>query len=454
MRPRARSSRRPDNQGRSLGLRAAFFVARVALRRLAHSRRSRVVWLGLLLFDAVVIGALVAVLVPRFDVWGLDGGATVERRLWLSCLASWIGSGALAILAVLQDGFGPKATLTFTLPLRPATRLRYLYGNVVLQLGNLWILGGLSFGIAVLSAIGAQGTAWVALFMAGAALAVLGSLLIVSAWVVCFASPASALRMIPSALLAAGALLGATWVFARWTVLPTAAAASFLVVLVAALGGLAGRLGDLYSCAFYVTQGSTPRAAKRRATALFTGWLLRFRSPGAALFVKDLLTRTRHWANWGRVFFAAAAVLAFPLLRATLRSIDDDALLVAVFVVGGVLLTIIDGASSPFGSEGSRLALLLTAPMRPVRLVRAKMVAFAIPFSVVAVATAAGLSLASGLGGAETLRVCMTVLLMVIGLSTVFVLGSVFDMNLDLEIHGGSRGSSTRRRPSRRFAWS
>jgi hypothetical protein len=426
---------------RHLAARTLAFVAASSLRRVARSSRSRFVLLGVALFDAAVIAVLVKVLTPWFGTWGPDGGVVLERRLWLSCLASGVGSFGLAMLVAVEDGFGPRAILAFTFPLPASTRFRILYGNLAFKLANLWIIGSFGFGIAVVSALGSQGAAWLMLLLALDALAVLGSILLVSAWLLCFEGTASRVSVIGAALLTAGAVLGARWKLAAWTVPPLVATAAALTVVVVGLGPLGGALGGLYARAFYVTQGSAPRVVKRRTIGLVTGWLLRFRSPGVALFVKDVLTRSRHWANWGRVVFAAIAVLAFPLLREKLQFLAiDDSLLIAAFVVGGVLATIIDGASSPFGSEGNRLALLLTIPIRRSDIVRAKMTAFVVPMSTVAVATSAWLSLATGLDLLLALHVCLAVLLMVVGISAVFVLGSVFDVDLDLEIQGGLQG--------------
>jgi hypothetical protein len=403
-----------------------------------RSPRTRLLAIGLLLLDAVAVIAVVKVLKLQLTRWGPEGGEALERHLWLSCLVAWAGSGGLALLVGLRDAFGHKATLSFTLPLPASSRLRILYGGVVLQLASFWVIAGTSFGIAVLAVLGPHGALWLVLLLSGACLASLGALLLVFAGLVCSGQPPSRVRATVAALLLAALATWAGWTAARWTISPLVAAASCLVLLVAALGPLAAVLGGLYSRAFHVMQAAGSRAPRRPCMALFTGWLLRFRSPGVALFVKDLLTRSRSWASWGRVLIAIAAVLAFPLLRARVQSFDvDDPTLIVTFVVGGVLLTIVDGASSPFGGEGNRLMLLLIAPVRSAAIVRAKMAAFVLPFGTVAVATSAYLSLASGLSGGEAVHVCLAVLLLVLGISTVFVLGSVLDIDLDREVHGG-----------------
>jgi hypothetical protein len=412
-------------------------VPLLAVRRLAHSQKARVLLTAILLFDAAVVFGVVRMLAPPLRHWQSAG--LLDRHLWLLCLASWAGTAGLSMLAALQEGFGQKAILTFTLPVPGPTRLRVLYGNIVYQLLNLWVIAGFGFGIAVVSALGVRGFAWIVLQLAGHALAVLLSLFGL------FMSIRYLLRRPWTLWIAGGALsviafVGINTANALRAVSPPLAAGVFIVVLALALGPLAGVLGGFYARAFYVIQASSPRAVKRRYMSMLTGWLLQWRSPGAALFVKDLLTRSRHWANWGRVLMAVVAIAAFPLFRAQLHAKGfDDALIVVAFVLGGVLLTIVDGVSSPFGSEGNRLTLLLTAPISLQKVILSKLTSFVVPFSITAVATGAGIALA--IGPAEgALRVSVAIVLMLFGISTVFILGSVFDVDLDLEVEGGLQG--------------
>ncbi|HYC91744.1 MAG TPA: hypothetical protein VEO54_21170 [Thermoanaerobaculia bacterium] len=414
-------------------------VPAVTVRRLAHSRKARMLLAAVLLFDAAAIFGVVRMLAPRIGDW--QGSGLLDRNLWLLCLVSWGGTAALSMLAALQEGFGQKAILTFTLPVPNPARLRILYGSVVYQLLNLWVIAGCGFGIAVVSTIGVRGLAWLVLQLTGHAFAVLFALLLLFAairWLLPRSAQALWIAGVVLAAVAFGAFALVRNVPAPW---PLAVAGALVVLLVVALGPLAGAFGDLYARAFYVIQASSPRAVKRRWMTVITAWLLRSRAPGAALFVKDLLTRSRHWANWGRVIMAVAAIAAFPLLRAQLRGRGfDDAMIIAGFVLGGILLTIVDGVSSPFGSEGNRLTLLLTAPVSLPRVLRAKFTSFVVPFSITAAATTAGLALAIGLGGESALRLAVAVVLMLIGISALFVLGSVFDVDLDLEVEGGLQG--------------
>lgn len=414
-------------------------VPAVTVRRLAHSPKARMLLSAVLLFDAAVIFGVVRMLAPRILEW--QGSGLLDRNLWLLCLVSWGGSAALTMIAALQEGFGQKAILTFTLPVPNPARLRILYGSIVYQLLNLWVIAGCGFGIAVVSPAGLRGFAWLVLQLTGHAFAVVVALLLLFAvirWVLPRSVKALWIAGIVLAAIAFGVFALVRNVAAPW---PLAVAGAFVVLLFLALGPLAGAFGDLYARAFYVIQASSPRAVKRRWMTVATSWLRASRTPGAALFVKDLLTRSRHWANWGRVIMAIAAIAAFPLLRAQLRGRGfDDAMIIAGFVLGGVLLTIVDGVSSPFGSEGNRLTLLLTAPISLARVVWAKFTSFVVPFSITAAATAAGLALAIGFGGESALRLAIAVVLMLIGIAALFVLGSVFDIDLDLEVEGGLQG--------------
>jgi hypothetical protein len=412
-------------------------VPLLTVRRLAHSQKARVLLTAILLFDAAVIFGVVRMFAPRLRDWQTAG--SLDRNLWLFCLASWAGSAGLSILAALQEGFGQKAILTFTLPVPNADRVRILYGSIVYQLLNLWLIAGCGFGIAATLVLGWQSFPWIVLVLAGHALAVLLSLFAL------FLSIRYLLRRPWTLWIVGGALSLIVFVVIRTAsalraVSPPLATGVFIVVLALALGPLAGVLGGFYARAFYVIQASSPRAVKRRYMSLLTGWLLQWRSPGAALFVKDLLTRSRHWANWGRIIVAVVAVAGFPLFRTQLRSRGlDDALIVVAFVLGGVLLTIVDGVSSPFGSEGNRLTLLLTAPISLGKVILSKFTSFVVPFSITAVATGAGIALAIGLGEGA-LRVSAAIVLMLFGISTVFILGSVFDVDLDVEVEGGLQG--------------
>jgi hypothetical protein len=137
----------------------------------------------------------------------------------------------------------------------------------------------------------------------------------------------------------------------------------------------------------------------------------------------------------------AALAFTFPALHRALapRGATDFLL-----VVGGasalVLLGIVDGASSPLGAEGSRLTLLLTAPLKKSRLLGAEWLALYFPCLTGGCLLTLLFSAWSRLETAQIPAALLAVALILAGSVTVFAWGSAWDADLELEIEPGIRG--------------
>jgi hypothetical protein len=335
------------------------------------------------------VAAIVLLGLASGAAWRLTGlflawrsAGVLESRLWGVCLVTWAAAGALGTLALREQAVGEQARLLFTLPLSPAERARALFVSAAARLVNFWLLSLGGLGTALVVVLGVRALPWIALILLGPGL-----------------------------------------------------------VLGLALGPLADRLGRLYERAFQALLGANPRPRRRRFVHLLTRGLARRRTPAAALLARELLSRGRHWVDWARLGLVAGSIAGFPRLRPALLAHGlPDALTIPGTVALLAFLFLVDGSSSPIGAEGNRLALLLTAPLSPGELLRAKLAALLAPLLLGGVAAALLLGALAGLGGSELAAGVVASGLLVTGLAALFAWGSAWDGDLGLEIETGLQG--------------
>jgi hypothetical protein len=118
------------------------------------------------------------------------------------------------------------------------------------------------------------------------------------------------------------------------------------------------------------------------------------------------------------------------------------------YVIGLVLLTILDSTPSPFGGEGNRLALLLLAPVDGAAILWVK-------FSgVVPLLLFEGLALSLILGlwrrmpPGDLLFASAVMALIIVGVTGLITWGSAWDINLDLPIEESAQALIHERMPS------
>lgn len=422
--------------------------AREAWRAYHATPQLRVALAALILIQGGLGVWLARQLAGALTGWQLQGEAMLARHLWQLCLQLWGLAVAVALPGTIQRcRSGADQLLLATLPIRPADQLRGVYGQVVLVDSGSWLLlsGGV-LGYGLLARLGWAGLPWLALALAGVGVGgwcgVVAGLLVLSA-----AAPRSQLVGLAPALLLVSALIGiggTIWWSARPLALGGAGMAllgsgAIVALWVLLVGPLAARLGPLPTLAVVRTHGRSQGGTVGVAPGLrwLDARLLAARGLTAALLRRGLLSQSRNPLFWVRLLALGLYSAATPLV---FQWLADRHLPTPLLLVGAsstlVVLTIADCASSPFGSEGARLSLYLTAPVRPEALVWAKLVALTAP----ALALAYGAIvvpawwLGASLGDLVVSGLLVTPL--VLGVVALVVGGSVADSNLDLVIEG------------------
>ncbi|MDQ2715923.1 MAG: hypothetical protein M3Z08_13525 [Chloroflexota bacterium] len=428
--------------------RAEFNAARNALR---DEARTRIIWLiacivniGLGLWGGQQLLAQVA-------AWKLAGSLSLQSHLWLLCLGIWSGIGALAIISMLQRGFGTDdALLLVTLPIRPAVRLRTLYGVLFIKgVGNWLLLGALVLGTVLALALGWLALPWLALALLGASAAVwcaMLTMLLTIRYVLPHIRRSLLVGLLCLLVLAAVAL--AAHLFKASIVLPMTFTPPapiwmslwLLVWLLAAFSVLAEPAGRLYLAAFHVLEGRPGARTTinipgvRVASRLFA----RHRSLTGALFVKGLLNQGRHVLTWLRIIAVVIYLALFPLVqRLALPYHMPPALLLIGFVASVIVLANIDNAVPyAISSEGNRLALYITAPLTFADFLMARLLVFLEPSLSIGLLATLGWGWWVGLSPLELAPAVLAVLLVVTGVTALFVWGSAWDEDLNQSVEG------------------
>lgn len=382
-------------------------------------------------------------LVSRVLVWQAGGQATLAEKLWLLSLAMWSGLSFLAVLQLLQLGFGnDKFVLYLTAPIPPATRFRILYGLVLLE--GLWswlplAAGVMAVGLAV--TVGWPAVAWVTLLVVGAGFAVWCSG-VVTLLLICFIAPHQRKWFRIGVVVGLGVLALAAGLVAMQTSSPPSpyhATILLAALLAVGLGPLAGWAGRLHRRAFHIIEGHAGATTAVTVPGIrsMSQLLARNRSLTGAFFVKGVLNRSRNSLSWARVVAILVYLALYPRIRSALAGYGiPDTLVVVGYTALLCVLTIIDSAPSPIGSEGNRLTLYLTAPLEMGEILRAKLVIFLGPILLMGLAITLLLGRGTGLSGTELGIAAIAVVLILVGDTALLVWGSAWDEDLDLAVEG------------------
>jgi len=399
-----------------------------------HSGLKGSLW-GVLILDlAVVVFFLFRLQEPLEALHGLALHAMGSRLLpWF--LYSWGGMAFFSGLVFLRQGFGDEALVLFSLPLTGKIRFRGLMGAGMVEIVNLWLTAQVVWTLSLGVNHGVSGLLWSMIFFVGALFflvlgpticvfflagpeqpgRVFGGFCFMLALALGFYVLFSALKPGPMMLLTLGAVL----VYMAWVM-------------------FAQFLGSLYEQAFYRYQGGVGKAPRRWLSQAFTRPLRNRSGLTTALFIRSLLHRSRHWSAWLAMGVVIAACIGFPYLRERLTpyGLSDPFLLIAFFTMGATFLAA-DSGSSPFGAEGNRLMLYLSAPLNSKTLLHAKLKAFYFLTLLACLVPALSLSLYLQLSGLECIQTLAGIVIIMGGVSVWLVSGSAWDINLDMEVGSG-----------------
>ncbi len=430
-----------------------------SLRSTSHALRQdgrmRIAWLIGLLFQLVSgIWALTR-LVPLFASWQAAGALSIQQHLWLICLYAWLPLSLFAVLSTMTYGLNSQeALLLATQPIAPATRLRALYGLIVLKGIANWLLFEASItGVALAFVLGWSALPWLVLLVVGAAL-ISWLALIATLLVLRFALPylrrVLALGGLFALLLLALVLVAR---LTRWCILmltqaavsnftsiPTLLAAlCFLFLLCLALLPLASLTGRLYLATLQSAQGrdNASQAFALPGVGLLLALFKRSRTLTAALLVKGLLNQSRSVFAWGRLLVLVVLLALFPLFRSSLAALHiEPTLQVAGYASFVAFLLLFEYAPYAISSEGNRLALYLVTPRGAPAFVRARLVSFLLPALLVGLPSALLIGLEIGLAPVSLFAALALTLLMLLGYTCFIVLGSALGTNLTIVVEG------------------
>lgn len=424
----------------------SFTLGTVPLSRTTQSR-SRVGRAGIYLRLAIaLIWALVSFvwLLTRINAWHDAGGDLFDQRMLALTFFTFTGVAAVTALNMLQAGIGGDEALTWLLlPMTPADRFRIAVVRVMFARdGALAFTTVLTSAVAIslsdpMWALVALVAGWLGV-VAGASGAVFG----VRLW-----SRESRglgkVAVVP--MLAVVAVPGVTlWSGAAPPLSPPVIAPIIGLLLVLSLTGMTGgratRLGTTYVRAVQLANTpSLPRTVRRiPGVRMLVRWLDPRRTPVAAMIAKDLLVQSRDWFFSLRLLVFFGSLPIFLQLR-QLETVSGWPIVPTLAIFAAVLTTysLIDTSPSPIGSEGERLNLWLVAPVTGADLLKAKLAVFLAPLLLQGVATVLMIGWWTGLAGTELVVALTFTVLLVAGPVTFIVLGSAFDLRLDVPLESG-----------------
>lgn len=429
--------------------RASFQATTNAWRRDARTRTGFMV--ALFVQVALSIWAITGLL-PAFAAWQAGGTSVLQQHLWLTCFLAWLVIALFSALTTAQYGLGGnEALLLATQPIKPASRLRALYGLVLLKGCGNWLLGeAIVLGIALTPALDWRALSWLLVLLIGAAL-VAWLALVATLLVTRFVLPH--LRLILGLSAGSGILLALAALVLHtngWSLSPGSLALSIpltpflaipllLLCLALALLPLARPCGQLYLAAFLHTQslGGATKALAIPGTRTLLALLARSRGMTAALLTRGVLSQSRHILAWLRLLSPAILAALFPLIRSALAPLHlASTLLVADYAALLVALLLLEYAPYAIGSEGNRFALYLVLPRGISTFLRARLYSFLIPSLLTGLLAVLVFGLWNGLSPLELGAALLLTLLILSGYIVFTVLGSALDEDLTIEIEG------------------
>ena len=409
--------------------------------------RMKMATLVMLLIDAGLTWWGVTRLRVSVQQWQTQG--TITQHLLQLCLFSCIGIAVLTVIMSVQHLLdSDEALVLFTLPLPSATRFRVLYCTILI--GNMWswiLLEAVASGYALFPFLGWQTLEWVALLEVGALFAVLCAIIAILcviryvlvsrhwtlwlAFIVCIV----AIEAFFSLLASRGQefLIAINNIHAEWFI----GAYSFMLLL--ALGPCANVLGSLYVQALLVTQrwDRSRRLFTLPGIRLIVNMLAKRRTLMSALMTKMLLSQSRNPFAWLRIgVLMVISFLFVPLHTLALHAGWSNMLFVAVYAAVLGIVPVVEQAPSAISGEANRLTLYLVAPFDISSLLRARLIQFLLPSVSIELIASFVCSWQLHLALGQLIVVICMMLLLVAGILTVMVCGSVLDEDMNLAVEG------------------
>lgn len=409
--------------------------------------RMKLAALVMLLFDAGLMWWGVTSLRIRVQQWQIQG--TTAQHLLQLCLFSYVGVAVLTVVgSLLRLLDSDEACILFTLPLTSATRFRMLYCTILI--GNMWswmLLEAIISGYALVPFLGWQTLEWTALLEVGAMCAVLCAILVVlcviryvmankqrTLWPV-FIMCIIALE-VSFTLLASHKqvfLIAVNNIHAEWLI------GVYSMIVLLALGPCASIAGSLYVQAFLVIQrwDRSSRLFTLPGMGLMVNMLAKQRTLMSALMTKMLLSQSRNPFAWLRIgVIVLIGVLFVPLHTFALHAGWSNTLFVAVYASVLGIVSVAEQAPCAISGEANRLTLYMVAPFAMSSLLRVRLLQFLLPSISIGLIASLVAGWQVHMMWGQLVVVISVMLLLVTGILTVMVLGSVWDEDIHLVVEG------------------
>jgi hypothetical protein len=379
--------------------------------------------------------------------WRSAGDLTLTTGLWQLCLWTWWGISIFTLLNILQMGLrNEELLLLLTMPIKPAALFRTVYGFLILDLWNWLLLSAIIVGIALVTTLGWPALLWLLVLYVGS------GLVIFLVQVVALLAIHSLLTREQLKLRVGATLAFVLLIIAALLVFHTASVHVLLVILqpafmlplliltlIIALGPLAGPWGKFCVMTLIVREGHN---RLRRAWTLPGILALQYRVQRSrtfegALVSRALLSQSRNWIFWLRMvallIWLPLSALVHPLAA---RFLISDTLFVAGYTTLLTVVLVLETAPNALSGEGSRFSLYLVAPLECLRILRAKLLLFLFPLLLIDLIMGLVLSWQLRLTAVQTGFALLAATLMTSVLVNLLVLGSVWDLDLNLQIEG------------------
>jgi len=384
--------------------------------------------IALLFFLSLNVGLLVwgrRVLARQLS--GLSGDE-LTNQIWLILVGLLVAIALFALLRTAQTCLAnPETALLLTQPLSPKS--------------YWWISFGEVFGTAVLP--------WLIVWT-GLLYWVLSSLEGVTAWWWCGWLFSAALLLTAVVMVTMAALLSQRWagllftlvgmvclISGPWVNVATALVLNLFVLVgfffVAHFGG--NLLADAYREAAKFTGGQSRLKLPERYSPAH--WLLRWRTPFAALVVRELRSQSRNWLSWGRLVALGVYLTFLPTLQRFLQGLDAS--LEVQIIIPAVLFglgLVLEYAPYAFSGEGNRFTLWLVAPLKLRTILNGRLFIYLLPALAGAFGLSSILAWQMKLTLIELGRVTAVIILFLLLIQLIYVWVSSWDLDLNLSAEG------------------
>ena len=355
-------------------------------------------------------------------------GVMLTAQLWRLLAGLLLGIALFSLFKTIQTCLAaPETALLLTQPVSPRQ--------------YWWILFGEVFGTAVLP--------WL-IVLTSLLYWVLSQLDGVAAWLWCAWLFSAALLLTMIVMVALAAILSQKWLGLLFAFMgiTSLAVGPWLTVSRAFIVNLFLLVSSLFVAPLW----GTILAEAYREAAKFSGrpfWLkvparyslthrlLRWRSPFAALLVKEIRSQSRNWLSWGRIIALGVYLTFIPALQRFLQGLDatqETQIIIPAVLFG--LGVVLEYSPYAFSGEGNRFTLWLVAPLKTAVILRGRLLIYLLPALAAAFCLAGILAWQTNLRFNELASVMAAIVLFLLLTQIIYVWGSSWDLDIDMPVEG------------------